>query len=504
MRRIALGALVAAFFLGAAADAWAQDRVRDLVAKIHTVRRAPDLLRPWTTLAPQRIFGSGVVIEGRRILTNAHVVQYASQIYVQPYQSPEKLPARVVGIAPEMDLAVLELEEEDGFFAHRGWLDMAEDLPAVKDPVVVYGYPTGGAELSVTQGIVSRVEFVEYHFGVRGLRIQVDAPLNPGNSGGPAVSDGRLVGLVFSNVPSAQSIGYLIPVEEIRLFLRDIADGEYNGKPRILDAVRPIENPTLREKLKLAKGVGGLLVEEPYDKDGLYPLKPLDVITHIAGTPVDSDGKVTVRHDLRLSALYLLQRFTRDGKVRLGVHRAGAALEFDMRVATQRELVVPFLMNADPRYFIYGPLVFTQATQEYIERLGGQREQFLANHGSPLMVRRYDRPAFAGEELVVVCGPMFPHRITRGYDDPDASVVTEVNGIAVRNLQHMVDILRDSDAPHVAFRLVRRRDRGPQTIIFDRQEIRSTTEEILNDNGIRYLYSRDIRPVWERRTSASE
>src|SRR5919197_2838323 len=73
----------------------AEDRVRDLVVKIHAVHHTPDLLRPWTKNSPHQVKGSGVVIDGKRILTNAHVVKYASQIYVQPNQSADLIPARV-------------------------------------------------------------------------------------------------------------------------------------------------------------------------------------------------------------------------------------------------------------------------------------------------------------------------------------------------------------------------------------------------------------------------
>ena len=167
------------------------------------------------------------------------MVKYASQIYVQPNQSASYIPARVEAMTPGMDLAVLKLDDES-FFEKRGALPFAQELPRVKDNVNVYGYPTGGTELSVTQGIVSRIEYTDYYYQATGLRIQVDAALNFGNSGGPAVSDGKLVGLVFSLIQNAQNIGYLIPVEEIQLFLNDIADGVYNGKPQMFDLVQNV------------------------------------------------------------------------------------------------------------------------------------------------------------------------------------------------------------------------------------------------------------------------
>ncbi|HSF57248.1 MAG TPA: serine protease, partial [Candidatus Binatia bacterium] len=157
MDRIVLGLTIWSFLALPASLLHAQDKIRDLVVRIHAVHHAPDVLRPWTRNRPQQVKGSGVVIDGKRILTNAHVVRYASQIYVQPNQSADRIPARVEVVTPSMDLAVLKLDDES-FFDKREAIPFADELPRVKDTVNVYGYPTGGSELSVTQGIVSRIE----------------------------------------------------------------------------------------------------------------------------------------------------------------------------------------------------------------------------------------------------------------------------------------------------------------------------------------------------------
>ena len=95
---------------------------------------------------------------------------------------------------------------------------------------MVYGYPTGGTSLSITKGIVSRIEFTTFNASVAGLRIQIDAAINPGNSGGPVVVNDKMVGIAFSRLGCAENIGYIIPSEEIDLFLQDLADGRYDGK----------------------------------------------------------------------------------------------------------------------------------------------------------------------------------------------------------------------------------------------------------------------------------
>jgi len=498
MHRIVFRLMVFSFLAIQPSILNAQDDIRDLVVKIHAVHHTPDVvLRPWTKNSPQQVKGSGVVIEGKRILTNAHVVRYASQIYVQPNQSAERISARVEAITPSMDLAILKLDDES-FFDKRGTILLAEELPRVKDTVNVYGYPTGGSELSVTQGIVSRIEYTEYYYQTSGLRIQVDAALNFGNSGGPAVSNGKLVGLVFSLIQNAQSIGYLIPVEEIQLFLNDIVDGKYDGKPQLYDYLQTVENEALRQRLGLPAGVTGVMVTEPYRQDPNYPLQEWDVITKIGNTPIDSEGKVAVRYDLRLSALYLVQKLAKDGYVDITVFRDGKLTPMKLPVQSHRDLVMPYLLNGTPRYFILGPLVFSQATQDYVERTSAQRPLPASQQNSPLVTRRYDKPRFDGEELVVVTSPMFPHRITKGYDDPERFVLSEVNGQRVKSLQHLVQLLRDDTQSQITLKFARASRRTHETMVFNRAELLESTAKIIEENGIRYPYSPDLRPLWEK------
>jgi S1-C subfamily serine protease len=186
------------------------------------------------------VTGSGVVIAGKRILTNAHVVNHASQVFVQPDKSSEKLSGKVEILAPGIDLALVKLDDESFFDSHTA-LPASPKAPAIQRSVFVYGYPEGGSELSITRGIVSRPEFAEYYLATKGLRVQVDAALNAGNSGGPAVSGGRLIGIAFSKLQRSDNIGYIIPREEIDLFLAGVKDGRYDGKPVLELDVQKLE-----------------------------------------------------------------------------------------------------------------------------------------------------------------------------------------------------------------------------------------------------------------------
>jgi hypothetical protein len=159
---------------------------------------------------------------------------------------------------------------------------------------------------------------------------------------------------------------------------------------------------------------------------------------------------------------------------------------------------MPYLLNGTPRYFILGPLVFSQATQDYVERTSAQRPLPASQQNSPLVTRRYDKPRFDGEELVVVTSPMFPHRITKGYDDPERFVLSEVNGQRVKSLQHLVQLLRDDTQSQITLKFARASRRTHETMVFNRAELLESTAKIIEENGIRYPYSPDLRPLWEK------
>ncbi len=483
----------------AAADGGAvPESAAGAVVKVFATMRYPDPYKPWTKQAPSDITATGVVIEGHRILTNAHVVLYASQLQIQANQSADKISATVVAVAPGMDLALLKLDDES-FFATHAPLVRARELPHIKDAVLAYGYPTGGQELSITKGIVSRIEFTPYDATVMGLRIQIDAAINPGNSGGPAIAGEKMVGLTFSRAGGdTQNIGYIIPNEEIELFLRDIADGQYDGKPAMYDDLQTLENPALRAYLKLDKSVEGVIVNRPYLKDASYPLKEWDVITRIGDTPIDDQGMVSLSQDLRLKFGYRIQQLEQHGKVPLTIVRAGHSMQIQLPVSAAKPMLIPDLKGAYPSYFVYGPLVFSRATAQFMWGLETNAKASAAMTWvrSPLLANRYDPPDAQHEEFVVVSSPMFPDKSSKGYSNPFAQVIESVNGMPVRSLRQLVERLRDLKDEFVVFEMAGR----SETLVFSRREILDGTDGILTDNGVRTQGSPDMQTVWETKT----
>ncbi len=469
----------------------AANSVENAIVKIFSTMRGPDPYKPWTKQAPREATGTGIIIEGKRILTNAHVVLYSSQVQVQANQSGDKISATVECLSPGIDLAVLKLEDET-FFDTRPALPRATVLPAVKDAVMVYGFPTGGTSLSITKGIVSRIEFASYNFPTSGLRIQIDAAINPGNSGGPALVGEKMIGLAFSRLGGGDNIGYIIPCEEVDLFLADVADGKYAGKPMMFDELQTLENPALRAFLKLEKTVEGIVVHEPDGVDATYPLKEWDVITKIGDMRVDNEGMIKLGDNLRVKLRYLIQKIAKGDKVQLTIVRHRQELVVQVPVAATRPMLIPNLENTYPSYFIYGPLVFSPATGLFVGGLNNAMTA-LSAAASPLALRRIDKPAFPGEELVVVASPFFPHKLSKGYSNPQSRVVETVNGIKIKSMKHFVEVLRDSRDEFMVFEFA---GHGGESPIFPRKDMLAATEEILTDNGVRSQGSPDTLSVW--------
>src|SRR5438132_9591588 len=128
-------------------------------------------------------------------------------------------------------------------------------IPTLESTVSPYSYPIGGERMSVTTGIVSRVDFQLYtHSSVdQHLAIQISAQINPGNSGGPVMRDAKVVGVAFQGYSGdvAQGVAYMIPTPVIRRFLKDISNGHYDEYRDLAINYAKLQNTVQRNSLGL-------------------------------------------------------------------------------------------------------------------------------------------------------------------------------------------------------------------------------------------------------------
>jgi S1-C subfamily serine protease len=348
------------------------EKIKESIVKIFTVAKSPDFKRPWNS-SIYRMSGSGSVISGNRILTNAHVVENHTFLEVRRYGETKRYEAKVLYVSHQADLAIITVKDKS-FFKDITPLEFGK-LPKIEQKVAVFGYPTGGNTLSITTGIVSRIEHHRYvHSNEKFLAIQVDAAINPGNSGGPAISDGKIVGVVMQNRSRAQNIGYLVPTMVIEHFLDDIADGHYDGFMHTGLTLEKLENPSLRKLCNLDENTTGeLVVDWVYNSTAKDVFQKEDIITAVDGHKIENDGTVEFRY----------HEFT-SWKYYVDLHQKGEAVEFEvLRKGKKVTLALPLENRVDdmllvktrrydtmPSYFIYGGYVFTKLTSNLLSQLG--------------------------------------------------------------------------------------------------------------------------------------
>ena len=229
--------------------------------------------------------GSGFFVdESGYIITNYHVIQSEvdpkyegySRLYIKLAGKPDdRIPAKVVGWDPSVDLALVKADVKPGFVFSLG---SASDLD-VGDRILAVGAPLG-LEHTVTSGIISAVN---RDVGMPEKVIQIDAAVNSGNSGGPVVdSDGRVQGIVFAGLAEYQGLNFVIPVESLKAELHALSAGG--------EVYHPWIGASSRTKKVYPSDEDGIGVEVLYvmpagiaDYAGIIPG---DVICSFDGVPV--------------------------------------------------------------------------------------------------------------------------------------------------------------------------------------------------------------------------
>eukprot|EP00435_Cladocopium_sp_Y103_P000981 s349_g1.t1 len=340
--------------------------VHNSVLKVFVWHVQPNYKQPWSW--PIRL--DGVL----RVVTNAHSVEHAALVQVKRHRHEQKFVAKVLCIGTDCDLALLDVPYDE-FWKGLEPLDILPGLPKLQDSVSVVGYPTGGESLSVTQGVVSRIDLVEYaQTGVTLLAVQIDAAINSGNSGGPVVDQkGKCVGVAFQNLDGsdedgAENIGYIIPTEIVRHFLEDYQrNGQFTGFGSAGIQTQALESPVLRQALGMGKTQSGVrvkAVEPASPAHGL--LLPDDVLLSVDGFKVGNDGEVAMPWG-RIAFNYLLNQHFPGETCDLQVLRAegtcGASKKISVKVRLERnrDLVSADAGGPDagagsavPRYVIAG------------------------------------------------------------------------------------------------------------------------------------------------------
>ena len=462
---------------GPSRGAAAFDRQRQSVVKIYVTIQQEDFLQPWQARPPVSGNGSGFIIRGKRIMTNAHVVSDARFIEVQREGDSRRYPATVAFIGHDCDIAILQVKDE-AFFARATPLTFGSELPALNDAVLVLGYPMGGDRISITKGVVSRIDYSLYsHSTVDShLIMQVDAAINPGNSGGPVVFKDKVVAIAFQGILGAQNLGYTIPLPVIEHFLTDINDGRYDGYPELGVEHLETSNPALRAGLGLPDGFTGVAVTyvDPYGA-GSGLIQPGDVLLTIDGHPIAEDGSVDINgNNVEYAEFIERKQCTENAYFTLWRNRKVEAV-----VVALKRRPDPFLFrqtyDRQPEYVITGGLIFSPLSRGYMATLGSDLNSPAAQR--LLYVSQYakrDNLSKGRTQFVVLTGRL-PHPLNTYCTSHLNQILASVNGHPINRMADIAEGLRKSTDGFHVFRF----DGNDNPLILEANRVEQADAEIL-------------------------
>ena len=454
--------------------------VKKALVKVYTSHQLFDYLSPWQYGQSANSTATGFIIDGERIITNAHAVLNSKFLQVRKEGDSKKYKAVVKFTSEEYDLALVEIEDKS-FFKGTVPLKLGT-LPEIQEKLTVYGYPLGGDKLSTTQGIVSRMEHNTYTLTNRKFLIgQTDAAINSGNSGGPVVSKGKVAGVAFAGLNSADNIGYFIPVNILNNFLEDIKDGKYDGSPLLGVEWSELESPSHRRMLGIEAKTGGILIKKVFKNSPFEGvLQKNDVLMKLDNYPVEYDGTIEFRKNEKTDFSYVNQQkkygdnlsyeIIRDKKIKTGQVKLNKK-DIEYTVVTDVTIETP------PSYMVYGGLLFEPLTSNYmagvVEKLGSV----------------YDKEElYKDYKQLVVLVRVLPFDVNLGYTDAEHEIIVKVNGEKYKDFKDFAQKVKNVKSGFIVFE----NDNGDE-IVLDVKEVEEQREELMQNYNISSDMSDDIK-----------
>ncbi len=457
-----------------------RETLKDAVVHVYVVKHAYSPSAPWNSNT-QKGSGSGLIIEGGLVLTNAHVAADATFLELQRHGETKRYEAEVVYISHEADLALLRPKAKDTFKNIKP-LELGE-LPQTQQEVEVYGFPIGGTTLSVTRGVVSRIEKQNYvHTNENLIAVQVDAAINFGNSGGPVISDGKAVGVAMQSGFFTENIGYMIPTPIIRHFLKDVEDGKQDGFGFPGFLVQSMENPAMRRKFSVNEEQSGILVHKLYpDSPAQGIMEVGDIITSIDGNKIQNNGTVEFRPGEYIDYTHYIDLHQIGEEVKLQIIRDKKSLDVALKLDKPGKdylLIKPNQYDKQPTYYIFGGFVFMPLNQDVLDSMDPVPSSMAALAQEPPTDKRRE---------VVIMTKVLPADINKDYHHDNGLMIDKVNGETFADFAEFYKKMQAADSQFIVLET----DNGYQVII-DRVEAEEKQPAILAQYGIAADRSKDL------------
>lgn len=421
------------------------DEYVNSVFKVLVKTKEYDHSRPWHPPLQSSHHGTGFAVkyDGEVFLvTNAHVATQQGSMKVQLSDSHKTYKAKTILSEHACDLAILKVDDPE-FHQQIKPLDLGT-LVRRQQELTIHGFPIGGDELCITDGKVSRVELDSYcESGVNLLSAQVTAFLNPGNSGGPAISNGKIVGVAFQVNRSGEGLGFIIPTNIISHFLSEAKNPKtYKGFPDLHFSYQELKNPILSRYLGLEKGEEGIRVSKVPRLSAAHKiLKPNDIIVKIDGHNVANDGSVDLDQLKHVNIDFLISEHFVGDQLDLEILRDGERLNLQIELKNRSKTTykVQTEYETPPSYFFVSGIGLCNLTDNLLE-----------SRYAPVDLLQYSdaEKKKPGDEFVFI-KTVLDCKHNAEYDDFVNEVVTKINGKKIHNLREAVKAVEEnSEAFH--------------------------------------------------------
>lgn len=459
---------------------------RGSLVRVRATIQLYDQFRPWQKKSPFGLNGTGVVLPGGKVLATAALVANRTEVGLEKPGSAEKCAAEVEAIDYEANLALLRPIEANFL---KGFAGLALG-PALRagDKTEVWQLERNGEMLrnqaEVLSAGVGRYPSDEAGFLLYGVRVSL--PKRDDSYTLPLMKDGQLAGMMMGYDRDSQE-GTAIPVPMIEHFLKDAADGKYEGFPTLGVSWSTLRDPHLREEV-LAPKTGGLYLTRVNQRGtaGKAGLREGDVLLSVDGFKLDEDGNYRDPLYGPTAVGNLIRTKPTVGAVaRFRISRQGKEMDltgiYDRKA--REEVAIPTLQfDQAPKYLVVGGLVFQELTGTYLQEWGDKWSERAPQRLVELFTFQQEKRPDP-EKKVVFLSQVLPAPITLGYEQLSGLVLEKVNGREVKNLGELAQAVEAVATGDLVFEF---RDE-PGKLILPAEGLSAATEKIGQAYGLTAL-----------------
>jgi S1-C subfamily serine protease len=440
------------------------------VVRVNVTSQPWDFLRPWGKKQPQTKRAIGAVIEGGKVLVTGDLVANSAYLELEVPEGGRKVPATVEFADYEANLAILKTDDTE-FLKGIPQLGVAESN--IGDQLTVWQLESNGRLLK-TDGPMTTAELGPYPVDGAFLIYRMTVQMQGRDSSFtlPVVRDGKLTGVLMA-YDNASNNANVVPAPVIQHFLKDAADGKYDGFPRAGYGMSPMRDPALRQYVQMPADVSGgvyintVLKDGPAGKAGV---KKGDVLVGVNDVAVDQDGnfphpkygKIPVAH------IFSTMHYVGD-TVKLHILRDGKKESVEATLSRKDPASYvsdPYIIDKAPRFYVLGGLVLQEISRQMLKEFGADWQRRAPERA--VYMDRYQSELFEdGPKKIVFLTRVLPTPATVGYEEVTTTRVTKINGV---ELQSLSDIPAALEKAKNGFHRIDF-DEDPSTIYLDAAQV---------------------------------